>query len=109
NNSVTSTKLKSKFIPAILYWGWENTIRCELDPIMVGHSFKESFSYYADTLNLREKTQGKKLEIKLEKIPNNFIYTNQGNTAIFIIAYTVNTIEAIIPQEQNLIVSYKLT
>lgn len=33
--SITSTKVKSQFIPAILYWQWNNTIKCEVNPTNV--------------------------------------------------------------------------
>lgn len=108
SSPVLSTKIKSFFIPAILYWGWNKTIKCEIDPNIVGQSFQESFLYFADSLKLQEKLQGRKLEIKLEKIPNSFVYTHKGNAIIFIYAYTVSDIEAIFPQVQNLWVSYRL-
>lgn len=109
NTPVVSKKLKSQFIPAILYWEWNNTIKCEIDPKIVGQLFQENFLYFADTLKLQDKLQGRKLEIKLEKIPSNFVYTNKGSTIIFIFAYAISTLEAIFPQEQNLMISYKLT
>jgi hypothetical protein len=108
-SSITSTKLKSQFIPAILYWQWNNTIKCEVNPVIVGQSFQENFLHYADSLKIQEKLQGRKLEMKLENIPNSFVYTHKGNSVILIIAYTVSDLEAIFPQEQDLIVSYKLT
>jgi hypothetical protein len=106
---VISTKLKSQFIPAILYWQWNNTIKCEIDAKIIGNSFKQNFIKYADSLGLQEKLQGRKLEIKVEKIPNSFVYTHKGNSVIFIVAYTVSDLEAIFPQEQDLIISYKIT
>jgi hypothetical protein len=107
--SITSTKVKSQFIPAILYWQWNNTIKCEVNPTIVGQSFQENFLRYSDTLKVKEKLQGRKLEMKIEKIPNSFVYTHKGNSIILIIAYTVSDLEAIFPQEQDLVVSYKIT
>ena len=107
--SITSPKVKSQFIPAILYWQWNNTIKCEVNPTIVGQSFQENFLRYSDTLKVQEKLQGRKLEMKVEKIPNSFVYTHKGNSVILIIAYTVSDLEAIFPQEQDLVVSYKLT
>ena len=109
NATITSTKVKSQFIPAILYWQWNNTIKCEVNPTIVGQSFQENFLRYSDTLKVKEKLQGRKLELKIEKIPNSFVYTHKGNSVILIIAYTVSDLEAIFPQEQDLVVSYKIT
>lgn len=47
--------------------------------------------------------------MKIEQIPNSFVYTHKGNSVILIIAYTVRDLEAIFPQEQDLVVSYRLT
>lgn len=107
--SVTSTKVKSQFIPAILYWQWNNTIKCEINPAIVGQYFQENFLQYSDSLNVQETLQGRKLEMKIEKLPNSFVYTHKGNSVILFIAYTVSDLEAIFPQEQELVVSYKLT
>lgn len=107
-SSVTSTNEKSQFIPAILYWQWNSTIKCEVRPDIVGKLFQEDFLQYADTLNVYEKLLGRKIEIKIENIPNSFVYTHKGNSIILIVAYTVSDLEAIFPQKQDLVVSYKL-
>ncbi|WP_418263247.1 hypothetical protein [Flavobacterium faecale] len=106
---ITSTKVKSQFIPAILYWQWNNTIKCEINPVTVGQLFQINFMQYVDSLKISEKLQGRKLEMKVEKIPNSFVYTHKGNSIILIVAYTVSDLEAIFPQEQDLVVSYKMT
>lgn len=106
---VTSTKVKSQFIPAILYWEWNNTIKCEVNPIIMGQAFQKNFLFYSDSLKVQEKLQDRKLEIKVDRIPNSFVYTNKGNALILIVAYTVGGLEAIFPQEENLVVNYKLT
>ena len=108
DNSVEAEKSKSFFIPAILYWGWENTIECKISPAIVGQTFKSSFLNCADSLGLFNKLNEQQIEISIEKIPTSFVYTNKGNTMIFIIAYTVSELEAIYPQEQNLVINYKL-
>jgi hypothetical protein len=108
-NKVVSTKLKSQFIPAILFWQWENTIKCEISPVILGQEVQKDFMYYADSLKMEEKLKNKKLEINIEKIPNTFVYTNKGNAVILLIAYTTSSLVAILPEEQSMVVSYKLT
>lgn len=108
-NNVVSTKLNSHFIPAVFYWEWENTIKCEINPRLVGKTFKENISELATLMKLQDKLKGRKLELKLEKIANSFIYTHKGNSLVLIFAYVVNDMEAILPQKQNLTVSYKIT
>lgn len=106
---VESEKVNSFFIPAILYWGWENTIECSISPSIAGEMFKSNFLDSADSLGLLQNLNGQNLEITVEALPTRFVYTNQGSTMIFIIAYTVSTLEAIYPEEQNLVITYKLS
>ncbi len=108
DNSVEAEKSKSFFIPAILYWGWENTIQCKINPNLIEKSFKLTFLHCADSIGLLNNLEGKKLEISIEAMPTSFMYTNQGNAIIFIIAYTVSELEAIYPQRENLVINYKL-
>ena len=108
-NLVESEKVKSFFIPAILYWGWENTIECKVDPFIVGNEFKSCFVKCASAYNLYKELDGQKIEISIEKIPTSFLYTHKGNIIIYIISYSMSDLEAIFPQEQNLVINYKLT
>lgn len=106
--AVVSTKLKSQFIPAILYWQWDNTIQCEINPKIAGRLFEENFYILADSLNLLEKLQNYTLEITIEEIPNSFIYSNKGNITILLIVYTISGLEAIFPEDKNLAISYRI-
>lgn len=104
----TCKKLKSLFIPAILYWQWENTIKCDLNPstpTSILHSFIES---YADSVKLKEKLNGQTLELSILKIPSSFIWTYKGHCIIFLVAYTIGELEAIYPLGQYLKVNYRL-
>jgi len=105
---VKSEKLKSQFIPAILFWQWENNIKCRISPQSVGSMFKSYFIEYSETLGLSEKLANKTLEVKIEELPSNFVYANKGYTIIFIIAYTISQLEAIYPENQDFVIKYKL-
>ena len=106
---VKSEKLKSQFIPAILFWQWENNIKCNVSPQSVGNMFETSFLYYSELLGLTEKLDNKRLDIKIEKIPSNFVYANKGYAIIFIVAYTVSGLEAIYPEKQDFVIKYEIT
>ncbi len=107
--TITSTKLKSQFIPAIFYWQLDNRIQCHINPVVVGQSFQENFLYYADSLSIYKKLQKQKVEIKLEKIPTSFVWTHEWDLIFLLVAYGYMDLEAIFPQDQDLVVSYKLT
>lgn len=109
NSSATSKRVSSKFIPAIFFWKWEKTILCEINPFVVGQSFQDNFLKYADTLNVAKKIEGKKLAIKVEQIPNSFEYTYSVNALMLVIAFSYSETQVILPQRQNLVVSYKLS
>jgi hypothetical protein len=104
-----STKLKSQLIPAILYWQWDRRLQAEVNPQIVGNIFKKNFISLADSLKLEDKLQGHKLELKIEQVPNTFQYIHSGNTAIFLFFYILNDVYEVVPQEVDLMVSYKLS
>jgi hypothetical protein len=40
NASVVSNKTHSFHIPAIIFWMWETSIKCDIDPKIMGNLFK---------------------------------------------------------------------
>jgi len=105
---VKTTKLKSIFIPALFYWEWESTMRCEINPLSQVAKVNRWLLYYADSTGLREKLDGRTLEISFEKIPDSFIYSNRGSTIFMIVAYEYSGGEAIFPLDQHLKVTYRI-
>ncbi len=105
---VKAEKIKSYFIPAIFYWEWNNTIKCELSGKQTFNTFYYYFQCYADSLNLKDKLNGEKINISFESIPNTFIYTNKGYIVIIIIAYFMGQLEAIFPENSKLIFTYRI-
>jgi hypothetical protein len=108
NDTIVSTKIASLFIPAIFYWQWDNTIRCDISPQITGQNFKQNFIHFSDSLRLNEKLRGRKLDIKLEKLPNSFIYTHTGTVMIFMVAYYMRELKAVFTKEQDMVVDYKV-
>ncbi len=107
-NIVKSEKLKSQFIPAILFWQWQNNIKCHISPKSVGNKFKYYFLHYSEALGLSEKLINKNIELEIEEIPSSFVYANKGYTIIFIIAYSISQLEAIYPEKRDFIINYKI-
>lgn len=108
DSNVKTEKLNSVFIPALVYWKWHNTIKCSLSEKQVYTSFEHYMQRYADSLNFNEKLKGQKLILKVDSIPNKFVYTNYGNVFFFLFAYAITETEAIIPIDGDLLLSYKL-
>ena len=109
NAPVVSTKLKSIFVPAIIVWYSNVTIKCDISPALTGETFRDHFSFFADSLNLQEKLNGQKLEIAVEKVPSSFVYS-QSTTAIFALVAAISSSNVYIqPLDQKLVVRYKVS
>mgnify|MGYP001580911997 FL=1 len=102
-------KLKSFFIPAILYWQSEHTLKCDLNPKVPAKFFEQEIIRLADSLDLKSKLNGQKLELTILQIPHSFIYTHKETAIIFIVAYVVSGLEAIYPGNNGLKVSYRIS
>ena len=106
---VTSKKLKNLFIPAIIYWQWDNTIEWKLNPLKYGSYFCRQMTLYADSLNLDKILQNRKIKITIENFPNSFYYTHKGFTLILVVSYLYSDVETIIPDEKELKLTYQIT
>ncbi|MBC3541957.1 hypothetical protein ACFSC6_09065 [Rufibacter sediminis] len=100
-------QLKSSFIPAVLYWGWNSTIECTIDPSITASLIKNSIYHAADSLNLLEKAKGKQIVINLKQVPGKFLYENKGTAIIFLIAYSVSGQESISPASLGLMADFE--
>ena len=61
-------KLKSFFIPAILYWQTEHTLKCDLDPKVPATFFEQEIIQLAESVDLKSKLNGQKLELSVLQI-----------------------------------------
>ncbi|MBB4078522.1 hypothetical protein GGR28_001135 [Lewinella aquimaris] len=101
--------VKNSFIPAILYWGWNGTLDCDVSPDYSGKVLRNAMQRAADSLNLQQRIgDNRKLEITIDAHPSGFQYTNRGSTVILLVAYSTSSLEAIIPAGGDLHVSYRL-
>jgi hypothetical protein len=101
-------ELQSEFIPAIVYWEWNKTFQCKIDPKITVDILKQSLLDFAELHDLQDKMKGKKLQISIEKVPNNFYYMHRGNFFILLISMQMSSREAILPGEQSYKISYNL-
>jgi hypothetical protein len=95
-------------VPALVYWQWNNTIKCELSQKQTFLTFNNYLQNYADSLNIKEKLNGQKLIITIDSIPRTFVYTNKGFVVFVLVAYSVGGLEAIFPENDKLVLSYKV-
>jgi len=99
---------KYYFIPAILYWGFNTTIECEIDQNTRISYIKEGIYKAADSLNLKGILNGKQVEIDLKQLPGKFLYENWGSAIFLMVAYTYSGAEKIDPVPLDLMFEYRL-
>lgn len=108
DSSLHSKKVKNSFIPAILYWQWNYSIESNLGHNVPVNVIRPAIFNYAESISLKDKLNGKHLEISIKKVPSSFTYTQKGMALIFIIGYSVQGQEVIYPSNDELVVSYRI-
>ena len=104
----TAVKTKSLFIPAILYWQWEEYIKCDIGRKVIMDNFTNYLNYYADSTGLIKKLKDKTLSLTIESIPKEFIYKYGYVDIIIIVTHLDATSEIITPQNADLKIEYNL-
>src|SRR5438874_2144594 len=75
--STTETKT-SKVLPLLLYWSWDYKNTCTLNPQIPINNFTATVLNYANH-GLNEKIKGQKLQLVVDKIPNQFAIDDKAN------------------------------
>ena len=101
-------KLKYRFIPAILYWEWNSTYKVELSSESIHSAFNKYLEFYYDSLGLENKLIDKRLDLRINDAPNEFLYENKGTTVFFVIAYSYSTVEEITTKPIAISIDYEL-
>jgi len=99
----------NSFIPAIIYWGWNSELSCQLAADTRFEFLKEGIVSAAQKLNLKEKIGDRELEITMDNLPGEFIYNNKGHVIFLFIAYASGGVEMIYSEPYHLTYNYKLT
>jgi len=101
-------KVKSTFIPALIYWKYENTVDCELRQDYARRSLTQGFSKTADSLGITT-IPNSQLEIQILQYPNTFRYTNQAEIYYWGIGFFQNDYRAILPDTSAVIYRYTIS
>lgn len=101
-------QLERSFIPALVYWGWNSTISCELDPGTAAAFVRRGIYQAADSLGLQNRLGGRQLVIDIRQAPGQFMYENKGNVIYLLFAHITTAEEAITPRPTNLVLHYQL-
>ncbi|HEY5367753.1 MAG TPA: hypothetical protein VIJ75_02080 [Hanamia sp.] len=105
NGQISTTETKtSNMLPLIVYWKWDYTNTCTLDPQIPINNFKKTVDTYAKK-GLIAKLAGQNLELSIDKIPHKFQLLDKAHLIPFIVGWDDVSIKA---SDMEMTVSYRV-
>ena len=98
-------KQTSHLVPLLFYWQFDYKNTCTLNPRLPADNF--TATVMASSGKLRQKLNGRKVEITLEQAPNTFAIDDKGHLIWIIYAFSWEYI-TIQPQRDDLVASYRI-
>jgi len=108
NKTAITNKGKRKILPALVYWHWEYSAISTLNNNIPFNNLNASIITYANAKNLRQKLNGQRLELSIQKIPVTFSLADKGGLVFLLLYYFGWENFYVIPEKDDLVVSYKL-
>lgn len=108
DSAVTVEKVSSFFIPAILVWGWENKLKCQINDNYFVNVLVDEINRQNDEFQLGKFLADRHLEINIESVPSVFEYEDNGFYYFAFFAYGYSSYEGIDPKDQRFQVSYRI-
>jgi hypothetical protein len=103
-----SEKGPKKLLPLLVYWHSEETIITSLNPYIGLVNMNSTILQYANKKGLREKLNGQKIELTVDKMPTMFTLVDKYYL-IFLGLYYVDWQKVYItPHKQDLIINYRI-
>lgn len=103
-----SAKGPGKFVPAIFYWKSERTVNSSLNPYIPVVNINSTILQYANTKKMREKLNGQKIELTINKVPDMFTLVDRYQLFFFVVFYVQSERIFIAPQKQDLVINYRI-
>lgn len=109
NDFVSSTvKRKMKLVPALFYWQWEYGTTTTLNSLIPSNYFSTAVIPYANSKKLKDKLNGQKLELTINKMPAVFSVVDKGGL-VFLVLYYIDWDRIFMdPQKQDMVLTYRL-
>jgi hypothetical protein len=107
DSAVVVRKLKSHFIPAIVYWEKVNTISCDINSRYFVNLFSDAFKDAVSEFQLKNHLGTRRLEINLESVPSNFVYSDKFYGVFTLICFSLYY-ENIRPVESQIKLTYRI-
>jgi hypothetical protein len=107
DNQTSTTETKtSNVLPLLFYWSWDYKNTCTLNPQIPINNFTTTVLGIANK-RLKEKLNGQKLELSVDKIPNKFAFDDKAHLIFIIYAFGWDNV-SIKAETADLVVSYKV-
>ncbi len=107
DDRISSSETKtSKVLPLILYWSWDYKNTCTLNPKIPINIFTATMQSYGSR-KLNAKLKDQKLELVVQKVPNQFAIDDKAHLIFFGYAYGWDNV-SIKGERMDMVVSYKL-
>lgn len=103
--STTETRT-SNMLPLIVYWKWDYTNTCTLNPQIPINNFIATVNSYAKK-GLKSKLAGENLELSIDKIPNKFQILDKAHLVFFGYAFGWDNV-SLKGLDMNMVVSYRV-
>ena len=100
---ISVTERKSKDLPLIVYWKYDYRHTCVLNPAIGVSYFRKSI--YQQSNKLKQKLNGKQLELTVEQIPRSFALVDKGHMVLLLIHWHKLYVEA---DSKDVIVAYRV-
>ncbi len=110
NSDTISVTKKGKFklIPAIVYWRTESSFVSTLNQWVPLNIFNAGVIKNANAVKLKQKLNGQKIELSVDKFPATFALTNISHLIYFGVYYINWSKNFEKPEKQNLAVTYRI-
>lgn len=109
NKTSSSTKSTRKFLPLIFYWQVDYRISSTLNPKVPMNLFVSAFTSYASSKSLKQKLNGQKLEMSINKMPTAFSFNDDFRDINLVLAQIHWEKIYILPENTDLMITYKLS
>jgi hypothetical protein len=74
---VSVEKEKRYFVPAIVFWSWENTMDCKINYSYYENVFTKILFEKAELYHLPSLLKNKRIEVDIVKLPSQFLFINK--------------------------------
>lgn len=101
--------IKKQFIPAIIFWKWDQMYKCELDYKQELEKLCSDMKAACYRENYDSIVPNQRLELTIKSAPFTFVYEYKGFVFFYVVGYLVAQKQLVFPAvKENLVVHYKL-